>query len=433
VGVTEGTGTGAPTAELKDPAIDTLEQLFPNVHPDASDSPISYVMPHNKTFALEHSINLDNQQRIWLLPDALKGELVGVQPPGLTVEFRQRTTNDPSKYSTDPIPPIEYANFDTRWAMLVDLILHQIPDVDNPGSYLKDVFLLTGTDEESRSRLEELLSDPYASELSSAKLIALRRVDSTSAAVVTKGSASEHDVGIAKVNLSTESFPGLRAAVSGADACRADLAEPVNFLRLIVQCSIVHAGGYYLHHPDLPTWLFDGTLAPKHVGRLSLLVQLGTLPAEKGAHAYNALVLTNAPGAPLPDDQSTPTGLVFYAETPDRIAYAPIMDAGNIGFCVSRANPEKGYQLADGTIGTREELMLDIKKQPKLSALLPKVALDALFSLLVFNVVDDTEFSGTTQPTQSCNFRWWCLGLPEVATNLQRFMVKSWESPLTAH
>src|ERR1019366_4108303 len=92
--------------------------------------------------------------------------------------------------------------------------------------------------------------------LASASLQLLHRAKTQNALI---SDASGHDVVIVKLNLSRATEPGILLARAPADPVRADL-DPTNVsdvLVLIDQCSIVHAGGFYLYHPKL-AWLFAG-------------------------------------------------------------------------------------------------------------------------------------------------------------------------------
>jgi hypothetical protein len=359
-----------PVAELIDSAIQNIEQAFPTLRPDASDYPLPALLPHNRTFAFEHCLNLDNKCRIWLMPDEMRADLTGIQPPGFTVELKQRSTNDPTADATDVDgKEIPYANFDTRWATVVNLAIRKIRDVTTPDAYYKDVYELLGTDDESRARLTELLGDSFSGLLSTSKVSLLRRSDRSDISVLTDDNFGHNMIGIAKVNLSTESFPGrnlrgLHDAGTYENVVRADLRDvsgPAAFITLIVQSSIVNAGGFYLKYPNLPDFLFDGMAGAPHTARLTFLIVCGALPANMGAHGYNAVILQNGSGAPDPNPGSAETGSVFYAETPGRYAYAPSTKAGHFSFAVRRTSPQYNYLLPSGSRGTRDDLQAAVR------------------------------------------------------------------------
>ncbi|KAA3622399.1 MAG: hypothetical protein DWQ02_26125, partial [Bacteroidetes bacterium] len=169
---------------------------------------------------------------------------------------------------------------DTTPALFIKFKLKQIPDPENPGQFLPNVYQVEGTDEDTRVQIQELLADSSAT-IDKFSLL-------TSAA---KGSYSspknEAKAMLVRTNLSTDSVPdGVSfAEFAETDAMTADSTlgplqamltteEAKDFLRLIWEVSIVHTQGFFLMIEGLNSSLFKNQEAS-----VALLAQFGNKPA----------------------------------------------------------------------------------------------------------------------------------------------------------
>lgn len=140
---------------------------------------------------------------------------------------------------------------------------HQAPSAALPWS--KDVYELIGTDDGTRSLLEQLLDVP-----TSPVQRVLPLFGDANALVCPILDLDAEPVFMFKSNLSTTSQPNslfkpmLLHLREGADLgpIVASLDDSTGFLRLLWECSVVHASGFYLRFADLPPSLFERDTAP---------------------------------------------------------------------------------------------------------------------------------------------------------------------------
>jgi len=267
-----------------------------------------------------------------------------------------------------------------NWATRVELKIRRIP-LDHDGQYVRDLYLFEGANEENRRLLDRVLAadDAYTLHLLYGKPV------HTSGAGGGNGDEiiwCSDDIDISQVkllrtNLSVESNPNraLRSEefhrLAVKDVYAATMRDTGDFLRLVQRCSIVNSGGYYLYYPSpggITKAFSDGANAEVAI---TLLIESTHADHQVRSH-YNAIMVKQDPGnAPVPKQD------MFYAEidlkgidpTP-YLDYRPRMQAGSLGYTVTRENPDAN------------------PIPPDRSPALLKAELERVFSLLAYQVAD---------------------------------------------
>ncbi|MEM9292183.1 MAG: hypothetical protein AAGD01_10920 [Acidobacteriota bacterium] len=185
------------------------------------------------------------------------------------------------------------------------------------------------------------------------------------------GLASESagkEVFLIKTNLSTDSNPELRSAMlrelaDDPDPVFARLSDRRDFMMLLLECSIVNSGGYYLYYEteeggDLPVGeLFADSRSS------SFTVLISFEQASRELLPFHNVVVA------LPNDSTISpegTGPTYQAEIAGKSHYEPAMPAGATGFELSRENPRDGYALPSASPSpgaTREDVVAALAAQ----------------------------------------------------------------------
>ncbi|GEM_PF-1664237 len=169
------------------------------------------------------------------------------------------------------------------WGTLVDFKVQTIASADESGA-MPNSYNLVGTDDVGRDTLQKVWA--YLHGQSNAEVTLQLLYTPSSVSADTSGLLSDKidqsEVFILRTNLSTLSESGramLRARNRGAEPGAsggeydAKISDPINFLKLLWECSVVHGRGYYLNYvtadkKGLPAHLF----AQESEAALSLLI-----------------------------------------------------------------------------------------------------------------------------------------------------------------
>ncbi|MGS2763399.1 hypothetical protein [Sinomicrobium sp. M5D2P9] len=211
--------------------------------PWESASPIA--LPYGNTPKGNPSVN------IWMLPsDMLR--LPDLSTRALNPKFKVQIGQFSPATQTMINRPVESYG----WASVIDLKVKQIPVIEESPS-TKTTYEIAGADDDSIVLLERLLSElgDDNSAIHSVFLAYERGSNNTS---TTSGLQTDPynaiTMGIAQVNLSTETKPGsfmaFQETLAEAEESMILLNEPIDFLRLVWQASITRSGGYYLYYFD---------------------------------------------------------------------------------------------------------------------------------------------------------------------------------------
>ncbi|MEM7585398.1 MAG: hypothetical protein AAF560_18560, partial [Acidobacteriota bacterium] len=173
-------------------------------------------------------------------------------------------------------------------ALALPIQLAAIPNPDDAGGMLPDVFSLLGTDEANRALLQNLLADPA---------IDIRSLDLLASSSRGNFVSTETPKVLVRTDLATDNAPTGFADLDPGNGFCANYAKPAlggdelaKFLRLVWEVSVVHSSGFYLQVKNLdPDMFADGP------ADLILLVQFGEVGAIVEATAYQNALVGEAP------------------------------------------------------------------------------------------------------------------------------------------
>jgi hypothetical protein len=177
-------------------------------------------------------------------------------------------------------------------SLLLPIRLASIPDPSRaPGSILKDIFSLLGTDEANRAALQALLNDPK---------VAVTSVDLLYSPSRGTWKSTKIPQVLVRTDLSTSNVPGVAAQAAVSDPtspncsnyAKLGAGQLMRFLRLVWEVSVVHSDGFYLQVENLDLQMFDQGPAD-----LMLLVRFGTEGSIVPATAYQNSLVGFAPEA----------------------------------------------------------------------------------------------------------------------------------------
>jgi len=200
-----------------------------------------------------------------LFPEELAGDMTAAQ----LVEGKMGVvqTDAQGRRATTPIP----TGASWTWASTITVSIRAVRGTD--GSNIQGLYALVGADEHNRGRLDALLENKtYASWRDGLSVHILRPVEDEYVMI------DPLAVGVCKLlktNLSVENHPPEEGRITLAeeDAFAADLnAQPLDFLRLVRQCSIVNTGGFWLSYGKAKEW-FDDKLRKGQPVKLILAVE----------------------------------------------------------------------------------------------------------------------------------------------------------------
>ena len=259
------------------------------------------------------------------------------------------------------------------WASVIDLTIKAVPVVEKSPT-TKTTYELVGANNDSIVLLEQLLAQ-LGDDNDSIDSINLGYDRGSTATSTTSGLQTDpyNDItmGIAQVNLSTETKPGGATAFTkllGAELVENDsmtlLNEPMEFLRLIWQASITRSGGYFLYYfnddakSGIPSRLFND----KGEASLSIIVMYSkpiTVSLQNNLTSYmNAFISGDAidTGTSQLFAEANPTSHTVVTETGDSLqslAYSYFGNVGDVANDNGDINLKTGFEL-DITEGTYE-------------------------------------------------------------------------------
>ncbi|HSR51742.1 MAG TPA: hypothetical protein VLV83_13015, partial [Acidobacteriota bacterium] len=240
---------------------------------------------------------------------------------------------------------------DYRWSLAVPFTARRVPTESGTGAFVPQTYQIGGTNDRVRGLIEVLLDQVDNGGGLEPKFENLSILyPPAQGSGLDSGNPSQ--VLLVKTNLSTESAPPTALAATAGQAEEGDrfsatLDQPVAFLRILFEVSVVNAGGYYLLYdtggPGLPDYLFDeGPSAD-----LTLLVPFQTQQKQVQAPDYlsggtvqrtvdRVASYTNT----LLISSGLSQGALPSAEAPLTPSWKPAFANGSVGFVVQRDDPE---------------------------------------------------------------------------------------------
>jgi hypothetical protein len=414
-----------PTATMDPTEIGTIAELvstYSTYAPIITVSQLPSLVQQPASYTLQRptplSFNPSNTAwTIWPFPTTLMDQLANDEADPLQLVLKQGTIGE-----TGSGP----AGVDYNWATIVNLTAQQVP---TEGGFLTNTYQIGGADETGRNLLDDLLGLGATGVGNVVEGVYLLFNPPSSGGSTPPGLNSDSTINasstaILKINLSTESAPpsadllamALVVEQPPADQYSAAMNQYYYFFKLIWECSIVNAGGYYLYYVDesgngLPSYLFDaGTTTD-----ISLLI---TFNSGQQVASYNNCVVTTSSGAiSLPravgdTDQTT----VFYAEATNMMVWHAALDAGSVGFSMTCVDPTTTYTMPENLGATavkreglkREDVIAALANEgidgahPAYRAMMEAagdqdINLMNLFNLLTYNTVDNDVFETSMQ------------------------------------
>ena len=412
---------------------DAILGPYQNVKPgDVSLPSTPTQLPFTNTgpqaFAFENAIAWaqpgGGQASLRPFPANLQG-LQGSISGAISVLVESRATGAPYLPGSTPLPPNDFT-----WATAVHLTIKQVP-AGTAGSYLPDVYSLSGASQQDQALLELLLrelengSNPIAS-------IQVLYQSGAGAAGLNSATVNSRDVFVLRTNTTTVSQPpatlnmNLLFTAQAAPpqvAVGAQIDEAHDFLQIVQQAAVTNAPGYYLRYQDaagnhLPPDLFSA--GPAQVTLLVTYSHDGSKNTPQSLASvrpfYNAICLSNAQA-----------GLLYYAETTDPALETQhsAVAAGSVGVELTRdgssmvRQPSTSMAAANGLEAgrghTRAELVealhaAGVRDETELYKMLAAAGdgsaqLNALYSLITYQVEKSAGFiqsnlSAPIQPQQ---------------------------------
>jgi hypothetical protein len=415
-----------PTAAMDPTEIGTIAELVstystyqPTISvrqlPNLVQQPASYTLQRPTPLTFVNDSN--TAWTIWPFPTTLMDQLANDQASPLEVVLKQgaigQTQSGPSAV-------------DYNWATIVNLSAQQIPI---EGGFLTNTYLIGGADETGRNLLDDLIGLGATGINNVVDNVYLlfnpQSSGSTTSGLNSDSSINTSATAILKINLSTESAPPSEALLAmalaaepqiPADQYSAAMNQYYYFFKLIWECSIVNAGGYYLYYVNaantgLPSYLFtSGTTT-----NVSLLITFKS--GQQVASYNNAVVTTSDEESSLPsaaDDSEQDT--VFYAEATNLMTWHAALEAGSVGFTLTCVDPMTTYTMPESLAATavkregltRDDVIAALAKEgidaghPKYRTMMDEAgdqdnSLMNLFNLLTYNTVDNTVFETSMQ------------------------------------
>lgn len=261
----------------------------------------------------------------------------------ISVVVASRTTGSAYAPGGTPLDPKTFA-----WATRINITVKQVP-AGKPGTWLPDVYALSGASQQDQALLEQILNLLKANN----PIASIQVLYQTEAGATGLNSAPVNpaDVFVLRTNTTTVSAPptnvNLMLMATAPEptevAVGAQINEDQGFLQIIQQAAVTNAPGYYLRYQDaandsLPTALFTSGLAPltlliSYVPDSSLNTQAS--PAQVQPY-YNTIALSAADAT-----------LLYYACTTD-----PVLDtqysavaSGSVGVSLTRDDSSMQMQV----------------------------------------------------------------------------------------
>ncbi|HEX8392431.1 MAG TPA: hypothetical protein VF665_08760, partial [Longimicrobium sp.] len=264
------------------------------------------------------------------LPPGVLQAVAGA-PAALSVTATPPATSAAAAAAVDAAPALTLVS---RVARVPVARTGQVEDGAAAPTFVPNVYQVLGTDDETRARVEALLKAPAAA-LSGAVLTVLYNAATTG--YQSDAPFAARPVLLAKTNLSTTTQPAtandafLFRALAAPDPLgptQALLSEVPDFLRLLWEVSVVHAGGFYLQYADaqgsgLPDHVFTGDTAD-----LTFLVTFPPASAAPVASPWHNALTVGQPG------QGSLFIAVMDGSGGQLTTWSPSYPAGCIGFAL---------------------------------------------------------------------------------------------------
>ncbi len=270
---------------------------------------------------------------------------------GIPVLVKSRAADGPYLPDGTPLPAADVA-----FATAITLTVKQVPS-GAPGTFLPDVFGLSGASQSDEALLGCILADLRAGNRPIASLQILYQTEANAPGLVS-ATVDPSAVFVLRTNTTSVSQPpqGFMAMATplpqgvavGATSQIGDDGG-YSFVQIVQQATVTNAAGYYLRFIDAAGHSLPEKLFVKGVGQVTLLI------------GYKPGVGMNTPTSPLTIEPyhnaavlaNTTSSLVYYAETDD-----PALDVRYV-------------KVAAGTFGvslSRSDAVTRLKATPKLAA-----------------------------------------------------------------
>lgn len=271
---------------------------------------------------------------LWYFPDSLAGALQDSQQD-LKLELLLQTLNSDGKTYTQS----SITNY--GWATLINIGVEQITDSNEQAPVFANTYNLSGATGGDIVYLERLVSALNSGAGPEIDQIRILYDPNASGNASTDGVQSildgAYEIGVVKINLSTETNPEVsaRAMALGVEDTSYSPPEPntlnsyIDFLSYVWECSIVRSGGFYLYfyQKDSKAGLPDSLFSINPMASLYLLV---TYQGENTGAYMNAVAV----GDPIDIDTS-----VLFVQSDALTTRNAIMPPGNAGFQLTIDNP----------------------------------------------------------------------------------------------
>ena len=386
--------------------------------PNVAQQPVNYSLQRNTPWQQMSGSTPGTSFGVYPFPATLQNQLANTQLPLPRLSMLSGALGSQNTPS-----PIQSYN----WGTLVTLSVQQIPATSG---FLPSTYQVGGTDETGRNLIYNLLTQlcpgdnpdqPNPSQIAGIYLLYAPQ-SQNQAGLVSDSTIEPSATMLMKVNLSTASAPPSQAlaakleaaaAEPPADSYNAMLDQYCQFLRLVWECSIVNAGGYYLYYQNsntppnngLPSYLFtSGTTA-----QITMLIVFQ--PNSPVANFNNCVVL---PSASIP-----PQNEVVFAQASNILQWNATIAAGSLAFEMTVNDPGVAYSMpasvAAGSpatartgVVTRDDVVAALKadginpgSREYRSALAAagddSIQLLSLFNLLTYKIVSGGDFLTSIQ------------------------------------
>jgi large repetitive protein len=283
-----------------------------------------------RRFALRSFIpwmNGADDSLVWPFPEALVRELRSAK----SLPLEMITDRSDKPFQRDPKP----LGGDYRFATRVELTARRIASREL-GKFVSNAYALGGASERNRHDLDaliEAITNPNDVEIR----IAYRGAGE---GTLVSPPIDPKKVLLFRGNYSTETNPpaelfATRVAAVATEPDRASLDNPIAFLTLVQQCSLVNSGGYILRYGDsgLPDAIFESGSQKDVTANISLIVTSGSSVGQPARLHHNAVTMKKAVFDPA-------GGRVFFAAAATLPDASTVIEPGCVAFELLRTNPE---------------------------------------------------------------------------------------------
>ncbi|MEW6130182.1 MAG: LysM peptidoglycan-binding domain-containing protein [Acidobacteriota bacterium] len=369
--------TSATTGDYPSTTFSPDISTGPERMPLLQDVPVRYTLDKNFIWQVSETSLFPNQSgnagqpTVWLLPDTLIAKVEGLTNPAPFDLISGSYVNSPVM-QTNPVQ-----NY--YWATAIQLNVSRIQS-QTTNAYLPNTYLWVGADQTGNDLLREIynyLTNPSTKD--SATLALLYQPNASSAN--NNGYASDvldlTNTYILKTNLSTETHSPvgesleniamLKTGIPDSGDYYANFNDATDVLKFLWEGSIVGTGGFYINYASQSgAGLPDSVFANGNTATLWLVVLLAS--QSNAASPSRTLYAFN--NSAVIGDNIDASKVNVFAEISDGSDTAPYttVTAGNIGFQLTRPNPEQNPES-------------------------PEQLTQSLYNLLGFEIVGDILFS----------------------------------------